>query len=279
MNQCIKSIKESDYRNYEIIVADNNSSDKSIDLLAREYPDVHVIRNIDNYGFAKGNNIAIKYAIDNNSEYILLLNNDTELDSMLLKNLVERANPFTVTVPKIYYYKPGDLLWYSGGYIDWLRGTTMHTGINEQDRGLYDSESYEEFAPACCMLIHSSIFRKVGYFDESYFMYYEDSDFCLRLAENGIKILYLPQAKLLHKVSSSTGGEESFINEYYMTRNRMYFINKFKKPKLIPYIYSISAIYKRMLIKKIKHMDKDFQIIKMGLNDYFANRMGKKDLS
>jgi Predicted glycosyltransferases len=227
-NDCIKSIMLQTYTDFEIIVVDSLSSDNSIEKLKSNYPSVKVIMCNENVGVAKGNNLGIKESINDGCDYTLLLNNDVEMPSDLLQILISKAAENIVVVPKIYYFQPNDLLWFDGGNINWKKGIAEHWGFQKKDIESHNPEQYINYSPTCCMLINNKEFEKIGYIDEKYFMYYDDTDLCVRLSEQNIKILYVPSAKLYHKVSSSTGGENSKLKIYYQSRNQLYFINKFK---------------------------------------------------
>ena len=275
-NDCIKSIKAMDYDNLFTVVVDSNSSDNSIELLKRDYEDVIVLQQLDNCGVAKGNNIGIKYCLEKNADYIMLLNNDVVLDKELMIALLAEADEKTVTVPKIYYYEPNNVIWYAGGEINWKKGDTIHYGINDMDSMEFDTEQNVNYAPTCCMLINSKVFGKVGFMDEKVFMYYDDTDFCVRLIENEIGIKYVPRAKMWHKVSSSVGGQNSKLQVYYMVRNGLYFRHKYKKKFGI-----LSQVYVNMknIIKFIIHpfrCPNNVMIIE-GYKDYFRGRMGRKE--
>lgn len=227
-NEAFKSLYESSFKDFIVVVVDSASQDNSIDLLEREYPQTIILRQNENVGVAKGNNIGIEYCLSMNTEYILLMNNDVEMNNQMLALLVSKASEEVITVPKLYYYSPHNMIWYAGGYFDWKRGRAPHIGMGEVDKGEYDEEKFVEYSPTTCMLIHSSIFKKIGMIEEDFFMYYDDTDWCVRLMDAGIKILYVPSAVMWHKVSSSTGGGASKIKLYYMHRNQLYFIDKHK---------------------------------------------------
>ena len=126
-NDALKTIFASSYRDFEVIIVDSASKDSSIELAQKEYPQIHLLLQDENVGVAKGNNIGIRYAIEKlDTEYILLINNDIELDRDTLKKLVYKADDKTITVPKIYYYKPHDMLWFAGGEMYWNRGESRH---------------------------------------------------------------------------------------------------------------------------------------------------------
>lgn len=277
-NNCIKTIKNMTYKNYETIVVDNDSKDNSVKLLREEYPDVKIIETGENCGVAKGNNIGIKAALEDNCEYILLLNNDTEVDKEMLSRMIDKANEKTMVTCKMYYYEPENVIWCAGGKINWGKATTTHFGENEVDIGQHEKSRFVEYTPTCCLLIHKDIFLKIGLMDEDYFMYYDDTDFLVRANNYGYRVWYESGAKLWHKVSASSGGAESKINIYYGNRNRLYFINKFYKFKL----NVLSFYYLTRFIKYIKYSVKSKElgrILIKSVSDYKNEKMYYQDLS
>lgn len=275
-NECIRTLKNQTYKNYEIIVVDNNSSDNSVKNLKEEFPDVTLIETGENAGVAKGNNIGIKYALKNDCEYVLLLNNDTEVDKNLIKYLVKEANESTLVTCKMYYYKPGNMIWCSGGKINWDKATTTHFGDGEIDQGQYNENQYVEYTPTCCLLIHRKVFEDVGLMDEKYFMYYDDTDFCVRVNKKGYKILYNHEAFLFHKVSSSSGGKTSLTTLYYGDRNRLYFIDKFYKNNTKVKIYYYSTRILKLINWMIKGEKSKVSTLIRAIRDYKSNQFGLK---
>lgn len=228
--ECINSILKSTYKNYEIIVIDNNSTDNSVKLLEEKFnSDIKIIMADSNLGFSGANNLGIKYALNNGFDYVMLLNNDTVIDENMIKIMVDTSSNSVVVSPKIYYYDDKNILWSAGGRINWSKGLPIQYGINEIDNHESNERKEIEFATGCCILIPIEAIRKVGMMSEDYFLYYEDTDYCVRLIREGFKIIYEPKAVLYHKVSASTGGEKSKMYWYYMTRNRLIFNKKFNK--------------------------------------------------
>jgi GT2 family glycosyltransferase len=274
-NDSIRSIKKMDYSNYEIVVVDNNSTDNSIKLLRNEFPEVIIIETGDNLGVAAGNNVGIKHAIKLGAEYVLLLNNDIELDSQLLKILVANASKKIMTVPKIYYFNNKRLIWSAGGAVNWDEGVPMHLGYKCRDANQYNYERVVEIAPTCCMLIHRDVFRHVGLMDEKFFMYYDDTDFCIRANMKGYKILYLPSAVMWHKVSSSSGGEKSKVCQYYTSRNLLYFMKKYNKKVGKKWSRRVAS----NLIESIKnyYLDPNAKYSILGAFDFIRGKMYRKD--
>lgn len=275
-NDCIKSLYAMKYTKLKILVVDSASSDNSVEVLKSEYPEVEVIACSTNVGVAKGNNIGIDYSIKNKFDYTLLLNNDIEVDEKMLEYMIERANENTVVVPKIYYYTPHDMIWFAGGKLDWKKGSAEHFGIQQIDKGQYDKKMYITYAPTCCMLLHNSTFKRIGMIDEEYFMYFDDTDLCARLNENRIKICYEPKAIMWHKVSSSSGGENSKTQVYYSYRNQLKYIKKNKNKITITtklYVYSRAAT--KFLLGCMKKNNDRF--ILKAYRDYFKGAMGRCD--
>lgn len=276
-NECVRSIKEMDYSNYTIIVVDNDSKDNSIEKLKNEFDDIVIIETGENCGVAKGNNIGIKKAIELNCEYILLLNNDTEVDPEMLSKMMKKASDKMMVTCKMYYYNPNNVIWCAGGMINWNKAITLHFGEDEVDNGQYDESKIVEYTPTCCLLIHKSIFNDVGFMDENYFMYYDDTDFIARCNKKGYSVWYESTAKLWHKVSSSSGGKTSSISTYYGERNRLYFIEKFynNKTSVLTFYYLTRGL---KIIKYALSEPKNIKTTIKAISDYKNKRMYRQNI-
>ena len=229
--ECIKSLKNLKYNNYKIIIVDNASSDNSINELNKYVGDnLLLLKSNENLGFSGGNNIGIKYALENDADYVMLLNNDTEVEPNFLEymiNAAESDKSIGIVGCKIKYYDNKNLLWYAGGQVNWFKFIGEHFGMREEDNGQYDKFKKISFMTGCCMLIKREVIEKVGMLPDEYFMYFEDVDFCVKVQEAGYKIVYEPKAVIYHKVGISGGGEESPFSIKWCTRNRIYFMNKY----------------------------------------------------
>lgn len=276
-NEALKTIYSSSYKNIEVIIVDSASQDNSIELAKAEYPNVHFILQKENVGVAKGNNIGIKYAIEVlNTEYVCLINNDVELDINTFEELISHADIHTITVPKIYYYKPHNMLWFAGGNMYWNKGESGHIGNFKIDIGQYNLCCVIEYAPTCCMMLHQSVFKKIGYIDENVFMYFDDTDLCVRINDAGFKILYVPTAFMWHKVSSSSGGMDSKIYVYYNTRNKFYFMDKYKNRLQFPAkIFTYTKLFAKLILSPI-YKRNDKYIFRAWI-DYKKGKMGRCD--
>jgi GT2 family glycosyltransferase len=232
----------------ECIVADNGSTDGTEETLKNyQLPNINYrfIQNGANLGFAGGNNVGIKDAIRRGADYIVLLNNDVILSKNLLTALVsfmEKNNKVGLASPKMYFAKGyefhkdrykdselGKVFWYAGGIIDRDNVYSSHRGVDEVDKGQYDKRQETDFANGACVIIRKEVFEKIGFLDDSFFLYWEDADFSERAKRAGFKIYYYPKTAIWHKVSASTGGSGSPSNDYFLVRNRFYFSMRYSK--------------------------------------------------
>lgn len=227
--ECIKSLTLSlgFNRDFKVLVIDNHSTDGSAEAIKKYFPKISLIENSDNFGFTGGNNIGIKYALEQGADYILILNPDTVVEKNTIKNLLSEANKYQTGIigPKIYFGEDRKI-WYAGGVLDMDNVIGNHRGVDEKDNGQYDQAGETDYVTGAAMLISSEVFNKIGLFDERYFLYYEDADFCVRAKQVGFKVWYTPHSTVYHKNARSTG-LGSPLQDYYITRNRMLFASKF----------------------------------------------------
>ncbi|MFL0249129.1 glycosyltransferase family 2 protein [Clostridium neuense] len=255
---CVNSLRKIKYDNYKIVIIDNDSTNDSVKKLKFYLEDCTILSMKSNLGFAGGNNFGINYALKNNAEFVLLLNNDTIVKDDFLNNMIltfiKETNAGIVGC-KIMYHKEKNRIWYGGGKIDWFKFIGIHFGMKEFDNGQCDFEKEIDFMTGCCMLIKKDVFKKVGMLPEEYFMYFEDLDFCVRVKDFGYKILYNPKSVIYHKVGLSSGGEESQFSVEWGTRNRIVFMNKYKKKvKNCRFISSQIFFYITRILKCIKYI-------------------------
>ena len=221
---------EQSHSDFLLFAVDNASSDGSLDILRKlDDPRLRIIANAHNLGVAAGNNQGIRAALEAGCTSILLINNDTEFDPELIAQLAKGISTHEVQMscPKIMYYDRPEYIWAAGGRFQrWAGYRALHWGEREIDRGQYDLTRLVTYVPTCCVLIEARVFARVGLMDERYFVYVDDQDFMYRAMKAGVKLLYLPEARLLHKVGTLTGGEESTFELRYGTRNRAFFLLK-----------------------------------------------------
>lgn len=207
---CLRSLEGLDYPDYDVVLVDNASADGSVAAVREAHPSVTVVENARNERFARANNQGIDIAFMRGSDFVFLLNNDTEVAPDVLTRLVEAARAPSVGMvgPKIYYFDPADVLWYAGGVVNLWKGLVAHRGIREKDRGQYDDGGDTGYITACAVLVRRACIDHVGGLDESYYIYGEDVDWCERARRAGFRLVYEPRARVWHKVSSSSGGKD-----------------------------------------------------------------------
>ncbi len=232
--ECIRSVVAMDAENYDIVVVDNGSCDGSVEYLRREFPQITVLPQDRNLGFAAGCNIGIRHALAADFKYVLLLNNDTVVDGHFLRALVDEAERIptaAVLSPKIYFSDLPDRFWWAGGTFSLWTGIPQHVGRKQVDSGQYDSPRAIHWATGCAALIRTRALRRQGLFDERFFGNAEDLDLSVRLRLAGYRIWYVPRAKLWHKEGvdyRKNVGE--YIRKFTATRNLLWVMQKHAAP-------------------------------------------------
>jgi len=248
--ECLDSLKDLTYANYEIILLDNGSKDGSGNRLKKEYPGVIHLSSDKNHGFAQGCNICAEEAFKRGADAIWLLNNDTVVEKDSLGELMRAATSkkdVGAAGSMIYYHKTDKMIWFFGAEISWghsMRFVSPY-GIRERDRGEFNIRE-TDYLSGCSMLIKKQAWEKVGGLDPEYFSYGEEIDWCVRAGKAGYKMLSVPSSIVWHKVSFSTGGEGSPLSSYYIARNNMRMISRHYKGAAKLFLYET--------IQYIKHL-------------------------
>lgn len=255
--------KNSSGAGIQIIVVDNASGDGSVERLRASCADCVVLDAGRNRGFSAGSNIGIRRALSDGAEAVLLLNNDTEVEPGFFSPLVDAVSDGrTLVTPKIVFADAPDHVWYGGGHIDRKRGGFYH----ETKAKAADEPRDVTFASGCCMLVPSPFFAECGLLDESYFLYYEDAELCMRALSHGYRIRYVPSSVVRHKVGASTGGESSPLAAYYGTRNRLEVMRRYGFPtRAFAFVLASRVV-------KVVQCTHGFARLK-GILDFFRGRM------
>lgn len=223
----LASVTTQTYPHTTIIVVDNGSTDDSVVRINQTFPNVTMLCNLDNQGFAKGANRGIRYAMEAGADYVFLVNNDTILSPDTLEHLLAHvADDVAITTPIIYYASKPDKVWSLGGKCHSL--TLEKTGDSAKTLARVEKATTLErdYVVGCAILLSRFMIEKIGLFDEQFFMYYEDMDLSLRIRRAGLRILLVPAAKMWHKVSASSGGSNSPAERYWMARSSVLFFRK-----------------------------------------------------
>jgi GT2 family glycosyltransferase len=226
--ECVESCRKLSYENFRILIVDNGSTDGSEAILRGRFPDIGFIQTDSNLGFAGGNNVGIRYALEQGADYVWLLNNDTIVDPEALTELVRSAGidaAAGIVGSKIYYYNEPNKIWFAGGMWRQIKSYARHRGVNEEDTGQYDDICEVDYISGCSLMIRSQVVREIGVMPEDYFLYWEEVDWNARAVARGWKILYVPKSVVWHKVSSSIG-EDSPLHYRYSIRNALLFFQR-----------------------------------------------------
>jgi len=250
---CISSLRKIDYDNFNLIIVDNASADDSVAKI-KEFirstlaentfnhldndaqlfsehsaADYTLINSGENGGFGFGNNLGIRYALEiAKSDYVLLLNNDTEVKADFLNVLVnESLNDSAIGIAscRMYYHDDPQMIWFNGGQYHRCSSKIEHYDFRQYQPA--DVENRESsFITGCLWLIPRAIIEKVGMLDHSYFMYVEDMEFCHRVTRHGFKLYVTDKTCIWHKVGSTSAQTSSGFSVYWMARNRIKFIRE-----------------------------------------------------
>lgn len=241
--ECLESLKNVTYPNYEVIVVDNGSEGNDAQVLKEKFGDyIRLIQNDKNYGLGKGFNIGIRYAVANSQpKYILIMNNDVVVAANFLDELVRVAEgdgQIGIVGPKIYYYDykgRNDVIWSAGGKVRrWSVKITHQMGENDDDLPKYQNVTSVDWITGAVLMLKSCLTEKVGLLDPWYFFANVDIDYCLRVRRHGFTIVYVPTAKVWHKVGVSA--KKAHIT--YADPSSYYYVIKQSFP-LYVYIYHL----------------------------------------
>lgn len=285
--ECLESLASLEYSNFEIVIVDNGSSDNSVNIIKEQHSNVAIIESKTNLGFTGGNNLGISFALENCADYVWLLNNDTVVDSEALSHLVTAASISCnngIIGSVIYDYVDRNRIQFAGATINWTKAKSPHI-YTLPHNNLFEVERVN----GCSMLVGNNVLKEIGLFDDNYFLYAEEVDFCVRARNAEFKCLMEPKSKIYHKVSSTVNkaAGKGIILKYYNTRNFLYLIDK-----LCPYYWRKLIIARHIL----KYVKKDigcflkiilFGILRLNLvkpedcprlfavRDYLFHKMGK----
>ncbi len=237
---CLNALQQSETP-IQVVVVDNASTQKGIDDLCVRYKNVTLLKNKENLGFGRGNNVGLKWALENTqADYFFILNNDAFIKADTIAKLEDYLNnhpKVACVTPQIVFADKPDKIWYVGGTINAITGCVKPWHWGKEQRTTLTPYRVE-FVSGCAILIRRQILTQLGGFDPRYFMYEEDVEYSLRLKKYGFLAYCVPQALLLHKVQGSHRKHNTFINlkssknpnftfiTYHRTANRLLTMHK-----------------------------------------------------
>lgn len=283
VDECLASLSQSTIADqlYPIIV--ENQPKEPLPDVDAHFTHYTVLKTQDNLGFTGANNLGMEWALAHlKSDSLILLNDDTTVDPKAFETILHTLrsrDDIAAVVPKIYFSKQheyhsgyeaderGRVIWYAGGIIDWKELTGFHRGVDEVDRGQLDVGAPTPFATGCCVALKTTALRKVGVFDDRFFLYFEDADLSLRLQKKHYQVWYEPAAIIWHKnAGSSSSGSDTHV--YYQTRNRFLFGWKHAPLRT-----------KLFLLKQLWQLSRSEQpTIKRAILDVIKNNYGRHDI-
>ena len=264
--ECVSSLLKCNVPINHIFIIDNGSTDDSISLLRSNFPDGNIIALDKNYGFTGGYNFGIQHALTNRySRYshIFLINNDTVAEHNSIHALLE--SPWDIAIPKIVFYNEPNHIWAAGCRLRRIPPSISYIGHNKLDSPTFNIPYPLDYATGCALMVKRVVFEKIGGFDTIYESYYEDYDFCHRVRQVGYTIGYVPQSKILHKVSRSLG-EYSPHRWQLIGRNLVIFYrkdNRFPWRSLCIYLVWISI--REIILGHVRILPVFFKGVREGL--------------
>ena len=230
LSECIESIYTSNYPDLQLIVVDNASSDGSVEYIHSKFPAVEIIQFRENRGYPAALNAGIRAAYSKNADYYFALNNDVIIPPDVLMTLVQvmEENPaIGISAPLVAYYNEPDKIQSLGDKMYPILPVPIRYGLNDHDQEKYHTILMYDYLFGCALFIRKEVFETIGLFDTTYFMQYEDADFCRRTRDYGWKIARVGTVKIFHKVSSSIKKQKPLM-AFYQGRNRSRFFRRFR---------------------------------------------------
>lgn len=229
LRECLDSLQQCTYHPHQVVVVDNGSTDGSPTVVAEHYPWVHLIPLPDNRGYAAALNVGIEYALTLAADYVLALNNDTVVLTDTITRLVALLaadQSIGIAAPKVLYYDHPDRIYRLGDRMYRWLPLPVGFGPRWRDHPRFARVMDFDYVSGCAMLIRTTLFREIGLFNPTFFMYYEDADFCRRARRRGYRIVCDGRAVMYHKASLSAKKDKVGILRI-RARNRMYFYRKY----------------------------------------------------
>jgi len=225
---CIESINKITYPNIKIVVVDNNSSDNSVEFLKSSDINFKLILSKDNFGYAKGNNLGIKYALEDSAEYICILNSDVEVEESFLEpiiKLLSENNETGIAGPCICDFENKDRVQSLGAYINLYTGLAMGRNKGSLYSSINESIIDVDYLGGACFVCKKEVFEKIGLIPEIYFLFYEETEFCLKAKHQGYSLKCIPESRVYHK-GSATISKYNGLSYYFLNRNRIIFMKR-----------------------------------------------------
>lgn len=275
-----KTLENQDSKDFHLFIVDVSFLKKEIKNKKIPFTVIHA----SNLGYSFSVNTGLKKAIKEGFNYFCIVNSDVYFKKDFVRQvlLFLKNHPNSIVGGKIYYapgfeyhknrYQKKDLgkiLWYAGGFYDWKNVFVVHRGVDKVDKGEYEKTEKTEFISGCLMAFDKGVIDKVGFWDEGYFLYFEDADFCFRAKKKNIPLYYHPKIIIWHKNAQSTGGSGSKIHQKYQSKGRLRFGLKFASFKVK--LHLLKNYFFKNNIKFLKIVFLTVILIFLLINNFFLN--------
>jgi GT2 family glycosyltransferase len=277
LRETIESFKKVNYPNLKILVSDNASTDGSQDMVRSLFPDVQLLAHEQEQGYARAASLGMASLVDK-TKFIFSTTNDVIVDPEIINVLVdfaERHPRAGVLGTKIYFFDRPNVIWHAGGRVNPLHGHTYHFGWERKDSPRFDQIRECDYVTGCGFLLRSDVLKKIGFFKEDLVFYAEDADLCYRFRESGYQVLYVPQAKMWHKVSTTLAKNRP-LQLRYSTRNTLYLLQRHKAGffplSLLMNLFAVCT-FKMAIFAVIFRWGNSIGIYR-GIRDWYAGKYG-----
>lgn len=272
--ECLKSVlKCRSKHEVHYVVVDNHSTDGTVKEIEQKYPQIVILKNKSNLGWTGGNNTGILYSLKEETDFIIILSNDLVVEKNFIDTLIQPFEDMRVGIvgPTILT-SPEKKIIKSAGYKFNKKLVAKPFGSGKKNEHLHAKNRMVEMVQGAAMGIRSEVFRKVGLLDDKFFIYFEESDFCMRTRKAGYSIVAVANSIIYH-IEAATTVFNSPFHTYYNTRNHLLFIEKYGRKKIL-----INVMYDSLQLaaRKLKHGDSGWKYVLLGVFDYLFRRFGKR---
>jgi GT2 family glycosyltransferase len=278
---CLDSLAASTYQNISILVLQMSADDPSIPVIQNNHPHAKSLVLDNNKGYAGNNNTGIRAVLENQPEWIFILNEDTVLAPDCLEKLVKvgQAQPVAgILGPMVYHYDEPDRIQSAGGMMDNL-WRFWHAGQNQPANEYFTDVRAVDWVTGCSLLVRRRVIEEVGMMDEAFFMYNEETEWCLRAREAGWTIVHVPQARLWHKGVQRDYSPSASVT-YYSFRNRFLLFHKHRAPfraRLAAWSEAFRTLASWSLQPKWAHMRQQRDALFQALWDTARRKWGQRE--
>ena len=277
--QCMTSLNQNTYKNHKIILLDNASTDGTVDAVRLLLPEIMIKELQRNLGYAGNNNLGIQAAMEQEADWVFLLNEDTTLSSDCISHLVsvgESDPTIGIVGPMVYHHNEPEIIQSAGGRMDkYYRG--WHLGQDEPDQGQFPLPHSVDWISGCGIMVRRALIEQVGAIDERFFYYVEEFEWCLRARKAGWQIYHVPQAKLWHKGVQRNNQPKPAVT-YYATRNRLLLLLKHRAIP-VAWVVTVSEFIRTLTSWTIKPKWRDKKehrnAMWRGIIDFLHHRWGE----